>query len=74
MAEPTDVSNESSIKSLFTKVKAKFGKAHVLVNTAAAKVAQGLIGDVSVESWWSSYVISPLSRVILDKREPCLTK
>ena len=73
VAEPTDVSNQSNINSLFAKVKAKFGKAHVLVNSAGA-MAPGLIGDVPVESWWSTYVRTLLSHVILDRREPLLTK
>lgn len=64
IAEPTDVSNEASVKSLFAKVKAKFGKAHVLVN-AAAKLTQGLIGDVPVASWWSDYVRSFLNKAVL---------
>lgn len=64
IAEPTDVTNEASVKSLFAKVKAKFGKAHVLVN-AAAKVTPGPIGDVAVGSWWNDYVRSLLNNVVL---------
>jgi NAD(P)-dependent dehydrogenase (short-subunit alcohol dehydrogenase family) len=55
VAEATDVSNESSVKSLFAKVKAKFGKAHVLINSAAT-MASGKIGDILPGSWWSNYV------------------
>lgn len=55
VAEATDVSNESSVKSLFAKVKSKFGKAHVLINSAAT-MATGKIGDIPLGSWWSDYV------------------
>ena len=55
MAEPTDVSDESSVKSLFGKVKDRFGKAHVLVN-AAGSMGGGMVGDVALASWWSDFV------------------
>ena len=54
------MADESSVKLLFAKVKAKFGKAHVLVN-GAATMSLGPIGDISVGSWWSDYVRSLLS-------------
>ena len=57
IAEPTDVANEASVKSLFANVKAKFGKAHVLINSAA-DIPQGKIGDGSIDSWWGAYVRS----------------
>lgn len=55
MSVPTDVSDESSVKSLFEKVKDKFGKAHVLVNTAVT-VGEGMMGDIPQASWWAAFV------------------
>ncbi len=63
IAEPIDVTNESSVKSLFAKVKAKFGKAHVLINNAAT-MASGMIGDIPIESWWGNYVRIFLNDVV----------
>ena len=57
MAEPADVSDESSVTSLFAKVKAKFGEAHVLVNSAGS-MGGGLIGDAPLASWWGDFVSS----------------
>ncbi|KAL8771092.1 MAG: hypothetical protein Q9203_005350 [Teloschistes exilis] len=45
MIEATDIINESSVQSLFSKVKARFDKVHVLVNSAGT-MGQG--GYVSV--------------------------
>ena len=61
IAEPTDVSDESSVKSLFAKVKAKFGKAHVLVN-AAGSMGGGMVGDVPLASWGADFVSNFLRR------------
>lgn len=72
IAEPTDVSKESSVKSLFAQVKTKFGKAHVLVN-CATKWTQGPIGDVPVESWWSDYVRCVFIKCVLDIQNQQLT-
>ena len=72
IAEPTDVSNESSVKSLFAKVKARFGKAHVLINSAV-KVTPGPIGDVPVESWWGDYVRNFLHNAVLKIQDSHLT-
>lgn len=55
IAEPTDISDESSVKSLFEKVVAKFGTAGVLVNNAASH-ASGSIGEIPFKSWWGDYV------------------
>ena len=55
IVEPTDVSDESRVKSLFTKVKAKFGRAHILVN-AAGSMGGGPVGDVPLASWWTDFV------------------
>ena len=55
IAEPTDVSEEASVISLFAKVKTKFGKAHVLVNSAGS-MGGGMIGDVPLASWWADFV------------------
>ena len=55
VAEATAVSDESRVKSLVARVKARFGKAHVLINCAAI-MTPGLIGDVLIASWWSGYV------------------
>ena len=55
LVEPTDISDESSVKSLFEKVKARFGKAHVLVNSAGS-MGGGPVGDVPVASWWADFV------------------
>ena len=60
MIQTTDVSDESSVKLLFDKVKEKFGKAHVLVN-AVGVMGGGLIGDVPLASWWQDYVSLVLS-------------
>ena len=55
VAEPVDVADESKVKALFARVKTRFGKAHVLVNNAAA-MSPGLIGEVPIASWWRDYV------------------
>lgn len=55
IVEPTDISDESSVKSLFDKVKAKFGKGDVLINNAASH-ASGSIGEIPLQSWWGDYV------------------
>ena len=55
LVEPTDISDESSVKSLYEKIKAKFGKAHVLVNSAGS-MGGGPIGDVPLASWWADFV------------------
>lgn len=57
VAEPTDVSDEASVKALFDKVHAKFGKAHVLVNSAGS-MGGGMVGDVPLASWWADFVSS----------------
>ena len=61
IAEPTDITNETSVKSLFDKVKAKFGKAHVLVNSAGT-MGGGMVGDVPLPSWWMDFVSRFLTR------------
>ncbi len=55
IVEPTDVSDESSVKSLFGKIKAHYGKAHVLVNSAGS-MNGGMIGDIPMASWWGDFV------------------
>ena len=55
LTQAADIANESSVKALFAAVKAKFGKAHVLVN-AAATVGGGPIGDAPLGSWWQDFV------------------
>jgi len=57
IAEPTDVSDEASVKALFEKVHAKFGKVHVLVNSAGS-MGGGMVGDVPLASWWADFVSS----------------
>ena len=57
------MSDESRVRSLFARVKTKFGKAHVLINCAAT-MTPGLIGDVPIASWWSDYVRSSQKRKI----------
>ena len=61
LVQPTDVSNESSVKALFEKVKDHFGKVHTLVN-AAGTMEGGPIGDIPLASWWGDFV-STASRV-----------
>lgn len=53
------MSDESRVKSLFAGVKTKFDKAHVLINCAIS-MTLGLVGDVSIASYWSDYVRSSL--------------
>ena len=55
VAEPTDVSDEASVKALFEKVNAKFGRANVLVNSAGS-MGGGMVGDVPLASWWADFV------------------
>ena len=55
LTQPADIADESSVKTLFEKVKAKFGKAHVLVN-AAGSMGGGMIGDAPLASWWQDFV------------------
>ena len=54
LAQPTNVSDEPSVKALFEKVKGDFGKAHVLVN-AAGSMGGGLMGDAPLASWWGDF-------------------
>ena len=69
IVEPTDVTDETSVKSLFDKVKAKFGKAHVLINSAGT-MGGGMIGDVPLASWWIDFVSNFLYR--FNTQEPHL--
>ena len=46
---PTDVSDESSVKSMVAAAVGKFGTIHGLVNNAAVLLQKGL--DASVEDW-----------------------
>lgn len=52
---PTDVTIESDVKMLFEKTKAKFGNVHVLINSAGS-MAQGMVGDAPLTSWWGDFV------------------
>ena len=61
IAEPTDITDETSVKSLFDNVKAKFDKAHVLVNSAGT-MGGGMVGDVPLPSWWIDFVSIFLTR------------
>lgn len=54
MAEPTDVSDESSVHSLLPRVKSRYEKADVLLN-AAGTMTQGMVGDVPAASWWGDF-------------------
>ncbi|KAL8744553.1 MAG: hypothetical protein Q9190_003212 [Brigantiaea leucoxantha] len=54
LAEVADISKESSVKSFFAKIKAKFGKAHVLVNCAGS-MGRGITGNIALESWWGDF-------------------
>ena len=55
LIQTADVSDESSVKALFAKVKERFGRAHVLINATGA-MGGGLIGDASLASWWNDFV------------------
>lgn len=62
---PLDVSDDAAVKSLFSKIQAKFGRhADVLVNNAGVNVAVNgggpVLHEASVHEWWSNFVSRPL--------------
>ena len=52
-AVPTDVSDPSSVKSLFQQTKEKFGRLDVLFNNAGMNVPAVPMEEVSVDQWQS---------------------
>jgi len=50
LAQPTDVTDEAAVKSLFAAVQQRFGRVDVLVNNAGA-FDGGRIDQVSLEGW-----------------------
>lgn len=57
LVQKTDVSSETDVKTLYEKVKAKFGKADDLVNSAGT-MGGGLVGEVEPSAWWQDFVSS----------------
>lgn len=55
LVQKTDVSSEADVKILFEKVKAKFGKAIALVNSAGA-MGGGMVGEAEPSAWWQDFV------------------
>ena len=48
---PTDVSDPASVRTLFAKVKDKFGRVDVLFNNAGVGVPGTVFGDLTDEQW-----------------------
>ena len=55
LVHTADVSAEADVKTLYEKVKAKFGKADALVNCAGS-MGGGMIGAVEPSAWWQDIV------------------
>ncbi|TVY38702.1 Short chain dehydrogenase, partial [Lachnellula subtilissima] len=54
LAVATDARDATSVDSLWQKVKAKFGKADVLINNAGT-LMNGLISEIPVDTWWTDF-------------------
>lgn len=61
IVQRTDVSDETSVRSLFAKTKTQFSKVDVLVN-AAGSMGGGMIGELPLASWWADFVSRKLPR------------
>jgi NAD(P)-dependent dehydrogenase (short-subunit alcohol dehydrogenase family) len=57
LVRKADVSSETDVKILYEKVKAKFGKADALVNSAGT-MGGGLVGEVEPSACWQDFVSS----------------
>ena len=55
MVQKTDVSSVADVETLYEKVKAKFGKADALVNSAGA-MGGGRVGEAEPSAWWQDFV------------------
>ena len=53
LAVPTDVSDPASVRALFAKTKAKFGRVDVLFNNAGTNAPGILFEDLTFEKWKS---------------------
>jgi len=62
---PTDVSDESSVKSMVAVAVGKFGTIHVLVNNAAVFLQKGL--DASVEDWRKNFDVNVIGLALVSK-------
>jgi NAD(P)-dependent dehydrogenase (short-subunit alcohol dehydrogenase family) len=51
LAVPTDVSDAASVRALFARTKAAFGRLDVLFNNAGTNVPGVLLEDLTVEQW-----------------------
>ena len=51
LAVPTDVSNPDSVRALFAKTRATFGRLDVLFNNAGVGAPAVLLEDLSVDQW-----------------------
>jgi NAD(P)-dependent dehydrogenase (short-subunit alcohol dehydrogenase family) len=60
----TDVSNESSIKSLYKNVIKRFGKVDAIINNATVAVT-GAVNKVGIEAWDNSYRVNLRGPVLL---------
>jgi NAD(P)-dependent dehydrogenase (short-subunit alcohol dehydrogenase family) len=49
---PTDIADPGSVKSLFEKVKEKYGHADVLINNAGIFKAIAPVSAVDQQMWW----------------------
>jgi NAD(P)-dependent dehydrogenase (short-subunit alcohol dehydrogenase family) len=54
---PTDITDPTSVKAVFEKVKEKFGHADVLVNNAGMFQAIAPVKDVDQQKWWEEMVL-----------------
>jgi NAD(P)-dependent dehydrogenase (short-subunit alcohol dehydrogenase family) len=60
----TDVSNESSIKSLYKNVIKRFGKVDAIINNATVAVT-GAVNKVGIDAWDNSYRVNLRGPVLL---------
>ena len=58
MVQSTDITSESSVKTLYEKIATQFKVVHVLINNAATLNNQNT-GDIEPALWWHDFVSYP---------------
>lgn len=51
-----DVTDETSVATLFEQVKSRFGHADILINNAAVNTGAGPIDETDAALWWRNFV------------------